>query len=39
MNLSHKLFVMSFGKLLASGEPDAVRRNPEVIEAYIGEEE
>ena len=39
MNLSHKLFVMSFGKLLASGEPEEVRRNPEVIEAYIGEEE
>jgi len=39
MNLSHKLFVLSFGKLLASGEPEAVRRNPEVIEAYIGEEE
>ena len=39
MNLSHKLFVLSFGKLLASGEPDAVRRNPEVIEAYIGEED
>jgi len=39
MNLSHKLFVLSFGKLLASGEPQAVRRNPEVIEAYIGEEE
>ena len=39
MNLSHKLFVLSFGKLLASGEPESVRRNPEVIEAYIGEEE
>jgi len=39
MNLSHKLFVLSFGKLLASGEPQAVRHNPEVIEAYIGEED
>jgi branched-chain amino acid transport system ATP-binding protein len=39
MNLSHKLFVLSFGKLLASGEPLAVRHNPEVIEAYIGEED
>ena len=39
MNLSHKLFVLSFGKLLASGDPESVRRNPEVIEAYIGEEE
>ena len=39
MNLSHKLYVMSFGKLLASGEPEAIRRDPRVIEAYIGEEE
>lgn len=39
MNLSHQLYVLSFGKLLASGEPEVVRRNPEVIEAYIGEEE
>ncbi len=39
MNLSHKLYVLSFGKLLASGEPETVRRNPEVIEAYIGEED
>ncbi len=39
MNLSHKLFVLSFGKLLASGEPEVVRRNPAVIEAYIGDEE
>jgi len=39
MNLSHKLFVLSFGKLLASGEPLEVRHNPEVIEAYIGEED
>ena len=39
MNLSHKLYVLNFGKLLASGEPADVRRNREVIEAYIGEEE
>jgi branched-chain amino acid transport system ATP-binding protein len=39
MNLSHKLFVLNFGKLLASGEPQEVRHNREVIEAYIGEEE
>ena len=39
MNLSHKLYVLNFGKLLASGEPADVRRNRDVIEAYIGEEE
>ena len=39
MNLSHKLYVLSFGRLLASGAPELIRRNPEVIEAYIGEED
>ena len=39
MNLSHKLYVLNFGKLLASGEPADVRTNRDVIEAYIGEEE
>ncbi len=39
MNLSHHLYVLNFGKLLANGTPEEVRRNPEVIEAYIGEED
>ncbi|MFT4173332.1 MAG: ABC transporter ATP-binding protein [Rhodocyclaceae bacterium] len=39
MNLSHKLYVLNFGKLLASGAPNEIRQNRSVIEAYIGEEE
>ncbi len=39
MNLSHHLYVLNFGKLLANGTPEQVRANPEVIEAYIGEKD
>ena len=36
MGLCDRITCMSFGKLLAEGDPAAIRGNPEVIEAYLG---
>jgi len=36
MNVSQHIVVLDYGKKLAEGTPDEVRRNPEVIAAYLG---
>jgi branched-chain amino acid transport system ATP-binding protein len=36
MGISDHVVVLSFGKPIASGTPDQVRANPEVIKAYLG---
>ena len=36
MNLTDRLVVMEFGTELARGTADEVRRNPRVVEAYLG---
>ena len=36
MGLCDRITVLDFGKLLAEGTPDEVRRHPDVIAAYLG---
>jgi branched-chain amino acid transport system ATP-binding protein len=36
MGLCDRLVVLNHGRKIAAGPPDAVQRNEEVVEAYLG---
>jgi len=37
--IAERIIVMHHGRIIADGEPDAVRKNEEVQKAYLGEAE
>ena len=38
MGICEQILVMNFGRVIAVGTPEQIRRNPQVIEAYLGQD-
>lgn len=36
MRLSHRIVVMAQGQVIAQGEPEEIKQNPDVLDAYLG---
>ena len=38
MDISDRVIALDFGRVIAEGSPDAIRTNPHVIQAYLGDQ-
>ena len=36
MGICEKILVLDYGRVIASGKPEDIRSNPQVIKAYLG---